>query len=516
MRSLNSLRNISYGVGGQLLSNILSFVNRTVFIYTIGISYLGITGLFSNIFSLLSLAELGVGSAISYSLYKPLAEHDIPKIQALMNLYAKSYRLIALIIAVAGLVTCPFIEYIIKDCPDIPYLKVYYLLMLSSTVVSYLFTYKRTIFICDQKAYRDTRNKYFFLILQTILQSVSLLLLGSFTVYLLIATLATFVANLAISYQADKAYPYIREKAATKIDQETKQTIIKNVIAMMMHKISGIIVYSSDNIILSAFLGLEAVGLYSNYYLIMNIITVFLNQIFTAITASVAELYVTGNVEQKREVYHTIYFINFWIVLFCSLSFYFLLNPFVTLWLGDKFLLDNLTVAVLCFYYYNQNMRHTVGTFKNTAGLYWNDRFKPIFESVINIVSSIVLLKFFGIAGVFMGTIVSLMTTSFWVEPFIVYKHVLKMKFRFFLLDYLKYYFFSAVIFGVVFVLNSFVPSGGVIPFIIRCFICLIVPNAMMLIMFRKSKRFKRAVSFLSPVLSKLGPLGRKIKKLGE
>lgn len=130
MRSLNSLRNISYGVGGQLLSNILSFVNRTVFIYTIGISYLGITGLFSNIFSLLSLAELGVGSAISYSLYKPLAEHDIPKIQALMNLYAKSYRLIALIIAVAGLVTCPFIEYIIKDCPDIPYLKVYYLLML--------------------------------------------------------------------------------------------------------------------------------------------------------------------------------------------------------------------------------------------------------------------------------------------------------------------------------------------------------------------------------------------------
>ena len=200
MRSLNSLRNISYGVGGQLLSNILSFVNRTVFIYTIGISYLGITGLFSNIFSLLSLAEWGVGSAISYSLYKPLAEHDIPKIQALMNLYAKSYRLIALIIAVAGLVTCPFIEYIIKDCPDIPYLKVYYLLMLSSTVVSYLFTYKRTIFICDQKAYRDTRNKYFFLILQTILQLVSLLLLGSFTVYLLIATLATFAANLAISY----------------------------------------------------------------------------------------------------------------------------------------------------------------------------------------------------------------------------------------------------------------------------------------------------------------------------
>lgn len=504
MRTENSLRNISYSIIGQLISNILSFVNRTVFVYTIGISYLGITGLFSNIFALLSLAELGVGTAISYSLYKPLAQKDVKKISLLMQLYGKAYKWIGISIGAIGIALTPFLEYIIKDRPDIAHLEIYYLLMLSSTVVSYFYSYKRTIILCDQKAYIDSKNRYSFAIMQTLLQIVVLIIFKSFILYLAVATFCTALSNIFISRKADREYPFLKEKAEGSIDDETRAEIKKNVLAMMFHKVSGVIVYSSDNVIISKFIGLSAVGLYSNYYMIINIITTLLGQMFNAITASVANLNVLGSLEVKRDRFMSIYFVNFWIVTVCTTCLYILLDPFITLWIGEEFLLDKLTVAVLCFYFFHQSMRHTVGVFKNSAGLYWNDRYKPLFESAINLLASIILLKYFGIAGVFMGTIVSLMTTSFWVEPFIVYKHVLKLKFRNFLKMYLSYtVIFLGIIWGASQICQIF-NNGTVLNFIGMLLVALILPNLCLFILFFRTKRFKGALLFARPILKKL------------
>lgn len=504
MRIENSLRNISYSIIGQIISNFLSFINRTVFVYTIGISYLGITGLFSNIFALLSLAELGVGTAISYSLYKPLAQNDRKKVSLLMQLYGKAYKWIGISIGVIGTSFTPFLGYIIKDRPDIEHLELYYLLMLSSTVVSYFYSYKRTILLCDQKAYIDSKNRYTFMIVQTLMQIVALVVFKSFILYLVIATVCTALSNVFISHKANKEYPFLKETVNGKIDIETKAEIKKNIFAMMFHKISGVIVYSSDNVIISKFIGLSAVGLYSNYYMIINIITTLLGQIFNAITASVANLNVLGSLEVKRDRFMSIYFVNFWIATECTICLYILLDPFISLWIGNKFLLDKLTVIVLCFYFFNQSMRHTVGVFKNSAGLYWNDRYKPIFESVINLVASIILLQYFGIAGVFMGTIVSLLTTSFWVEPFIVYKHVLKMKFRYFLRMYVVY---TAIFLGLLSLtskITSVFAGGTIFDFIGMFLVCLVLPNICLFLLFFKTKRFRGALIFAKPIFKKL------------
>ncbi len=511
-RSVNSIRNITYGVVGQLISNLLNFVCRTIFVWAIGVEYLGISGLFSNIFALLSLAELGVGTAISYSLYKPLAYKDFPKIKLLMNLYGKAYRIIAIIILVVGAAFTPFLDFVIKDRPDIPYLELYYLIMLASTVVSYLCSYKRTIILCDQKAYLDSKNRYVFAIIQTCAQIFCLVVFKSYILYLIVAVVCTALSNISITRKANKEYPYLKEPAEGTLDAQTKGEIKKNVLAMICHKVSGVVVYSSDNLIISKYIGLTEVGIYSNYYMIMNVVTTMLGQIFNAIVASVANLNVVVSTQLKREKFKAIYFLNFWITTVCTVCFYALYNMCIQLWLGKDYLFDELTVTVLVIYFFNQSMRHTVGVFKNSAGLYWNDRFKPIFESVINLVASIFLLKYFGVAGVFMGTVVSLMTTSFWVEPYIVYKHVLKEKFGKFLTEYALYtgicllivlltswscQWFSAVTWA-----NLF----------IRLLLCLLVSNAALFLIFFKTKRFRWAMQFGKPILNKF--LRRKGNKL--
>lgn len=502
-RSVNSIRNITYGIVGQLISNLLNFVCRTIFLWTIGVEYLGISGLFSNIFALLSLAELGIGTAISYSLYKPLAYNDTEKIKVLMQLYGKTYRIIAIIISVIGAGFLPFLDFVIKDRPDIPYLELYYLIMLASTVVSYLCSYKRTIILCDQKAYLDSRNRYVFAILQTCLQILCLVLFKSYILYLIVAVVCTALSNFSITRKANKEYPYLKEPVEGTLDSETKGEIKKNVLAMMCHKISGVIVYSSDNLIISKFIGLVEVGLYSNYYMIMNVVTTMFGQIFNAIVASVANLNVLVSTELKRDKFKAIYFINFWITTVCTTCFYVLYNMCIQLWLGKDYLFDNLTVTVLVIYFFNQSMRHTVGVFKNSAGLYWNDRFKPLFESLINLVASIILLKYFGVAGVFMGTVVSLMTTSFWVEPYIVYKHVLKEKFGKFLITYAVY---SAICIFIVMLVSQICNIFSAVTWanlFIRLFICLIVPNIVLFLIFFKTKRFKWALQFGRPFINK-------------
>jgi GT2 family glycosyltransferase/O-antigen/teichoic acid export membrane protein len=485
----------------------LSFINRTVFIHTIGVSYLGINGLFASIFSFLSLADLGIGSAIAYSLYDPIVKNDTRKINILMELYGKAYKIIAGVIGITGIALIPFLPRIIKHMPDIPYLRIFYLLMLSCTVASYLFSYKRTMVLCDQKAYINEKNVYQFTIMQTLLQILLLVVTKKYVLYLVTATVCTVISNISISIKVNKIYPFLKEKTNEKLDEGTKKVITKNIIAMVLHKISGIVVYSSDNIIISTFIGINMVGIYSNYYMIMQLISNILGRMFNAITASVANLLVVGSLEDKRKNFDSIYFLNFWMITQCTVCFYFLLDPFITLWIGKDYLLNRLTTVLLVIWFYNQSMRYTVGVFKNTAGLYWNDRFKPIFESLINLVFSIILLNRFGIAGVFMGTLISLITTSLWVEPYIVYKHVLKQKFIKFFITYTVYIAVCGLEVMLVHLLCIPFTEVTIRNFIITFMICLLIPNVTIPLLFLKTQRLRNAINYTKPIHQNLEKL---------
>lgn len=492
MRTSNSIKNIIFGIGGQIFTTLISFISRTIFIYILGADYLGVNGLFSNILSMLSLAELGVGSAIIYNMYKPIADKDTEKIKSLMNLYKKAYMYIGIFIAVVGVIITPFLDVIIKDTPNIPNLTLIYLMFLANSVVSYFYIYKSSMITADQKNYIIVLKQQKFTLIQTILQTIILIISKNYILYLSIQIICTFSLNLSISKKANEIYPFLKEKKIEELSSNDKKTIFKHVTAMMSHKVGGVVVNGTDNILISSFVGVFWVGLYSNYVLIINMVNRFVGQVFTAITASVGNLNAEESKEKSYDVFKKIFFANFWLYGFCSTCLLCLLNPFINIWIGKKFLLSNIVVLIIIINFYLMGMRQTTAIFNSTLGLFWNDRYKPWFEALINIVASIVLLRKFGLVGVFLGTFISTISTSLWVEPYILFKHGFNKKLYKYFYKYLIYTLitiFSCIITNY---LCSLVKINYLfINFIIKFFICLIVPNVIFVLFTFRMSEFK-------------------------
>lgn len=416
---------------------IMSFINRTLFIRYLGTSYLGISGLFSDILSMLSLAELGIGTAIVFSLYEPLAIGDKQKIKALMNFYKKSYQIIGIFVFIAGLCLIPLLDVLIKDKPKIDNFTLIYLLYLTNSAVSYLFTYKRSILLSDQKEYVNTINNTIFIIIQNILQFVVLILIKDFIAYLVVTILCTIISNISISIQSDKKYPYLKDNKE-KLNNNEKKNLLKYVFAQMSHKVGGVVVSGTDSLLISVLLdkGIILMGLYSNYALIINSVRKIINIFFSATTASVGNLNVTTKKEHAKEIFNNMFFVSacfYGVTASCIMN---LSDDFVRLWLGQDYLLNFSVVIIITLNYFITGMRQSCIIYNTTLGLFWNDRFKPWVEAIINLATSILFVKYFGLAGIFLGTLTSTLTTSFWVEPYILYKH----KFNQTIKDYFQRY----------------------------------------------------------------------------
>lgn len=500
MRTENSIRNSIFGIGGQLVNTFLSFISRTIFIQILGAEYLGVNGLFSNILSMLSLAELGVGSAIIYNMYKPLAENDEERLKSLMDLYAKAYKIIGIVIAVVGVSIAPYLEYIIKDVPNIPNLTIIYLMYLMNSVVSYFYIYKSSIIIADQKNYIITIKQQIFNIVQVALQIIILYITHNYMLYLLIQIICTFSMNLSISKKADKMYPFLIDKNVDKLDNDSKRTIFKHVTATMSHKVGGVVVNGTDNILMSKFVGVYWVGLYSNYLMIISIINRFVGQIFIAITASVGHLNVKESKEKTFDIYKKILFINFWIYGFCSIALLSLFNSFIKIWLGNEFLLKNSIVILIVINFYLMGMRQSTITYNSTLGLFWNDRYKPWIEAIINLIFSILLLKRIGMAGVFLGTFISTVTTSVWVDPYILFKHGFNRSLLEYFRLYIKYGLITIIAAAITYGLNSFIYGDNIFVFFIKCILTFITCNFIFFICTFKTNEFK----YINSIILKL------------
>jgi Membrane protein involved in the export of O-antigen and teichoic acid len=491
MRSENSIKNVTVNIASQLFSILLSFLCRTVFIRTLGESYLGVSGLFSNILSLLSLAELGVGTAIVFSMYEPLARNDRKKIGALMGLYRRAYHIIGLIVAAAGLAFAPFYKFFINNPPDIPNLTLIYFLYLFNTVLTYFFSYKQSIIIADQKSYVCTLYQYGFCIIQNILQIFILFRTKNFILYLCTQILFSFFTNFFLAKKAEKMYPYLKSYEKEKLEKSDRSAIYKNVRAMFMHRIGGAIVNGTDNILISKFFGLASVGIYSNYFLITNTLNGLTAQIFNGITASVGNLGAVENERKSYPVYLSVNFAGFWIFSFCSISLFCLLNPFIRLWTGRNLLLPMSVVFFIVLNFYATGMRQATLTFKNAFGLFWYDRYKAIVEAVVNLIASILLAQQFGISGVFIGTLISTMTIDFWVEPAVLFRHGFH---RSPMPYFTRYAFYTVLAFAVGFLtwyccsLTDGLSAAG---FALKCAICLILPNLLFLLVFYRSEEFQ-------------------------
>ena len=489
---------------GQGVGFVISFIARIFFIRTLGREYLGLNGLFTNVLTILSLAELGVGEAITFSLYKPLADNDTKKCTMLMQLYKKVYTVIGFAILIIGLCLTPFLPLIIKNMPDIPYINLIYALFVVNTAVSYFFSYKRNLIIADQKRYIATFYRYLAHAVFTFLEIIYLVLFKNYIGYLLIMIAATLADNIMVSRKADKMYKFLKTEKEIPLDPESKDKIIKNTRAMMMHKVGNVVVNSTDNILLSMFVSLDSVGLYSNYFFITNALNSVTTHVFNSLTASVGNLFATSDNKNAYRVFREVYFLDYFMYSFIAVSLLCLFNPFIELWVGSDYLFSFDIVCIIVINFYITGMRKAVLTFREASGLFYKDRWKAVFEAIINLVSSIILAIYFGTFGVFLGTFISSITVCVWVEPLVLYKYGFKVK----LIEYFKLYFMYEIITvaccALTYYLCSFITFGRWLSIALKALLCLIIPNTVNVIIFRNTMPYNYFKNLIKRMISKL------------
>lgn len=497
------VRNIKYSVLNYIAVNLLKFIVRMVFVKTLSIEYLGVNGLFTNVLAMLSLAELGIGPAIVYSLYKPLAYGDKETVKSIMRLFKKVYIAVGGIILVLGLALFPFLDSFIKNGQSVPQVHYFYLVFLLNTVVSYLWTYKRSLLIADQKQYVVNIYQTAVQVLVAVLQIIFLLIFADYWCFIILMLLGTILENFSIARKADNEYPYLKETARF-LDLDIKRQIVKNTKAMIFHKIGGMVVFSSSNLVLSKFAGLAAVGLYSNYYMVIAALNAFAGKFFESITASIGNLMVLEENSKKVKAFKVIEFITALQAAICFCGLYVLFNSFVELWVGKNYLFNDAVVAAMAFLFYLTYMRKAVLMFRDACGLYWNDRYKPLAESVINLAVSIYLTIHYGVIGVVVGGIISTLLTCFWVEPYVLFNNGIDIKLKDYFVDYLK--FTAAALlsaFASKFVYDSLFTKVTLLNFISGILICVSITFVLWVIVFYKRGEMQYLGGFIASKIKK-------------
>lgn len=430
-------KNIKIATINYIVVNVLRFLMIMVFVRTLPIEYLGINGLFSNILAMLSLAELGIGPAIVYSLYKPLALNNIVQVKGIMKLFKQAYILIGCLIFAFGIGLYPFLDFFIKD-NNIENLHYFYLIFLLNTAVSYFWSYQRNLLIADQKQFLVNSYQIVVQACVVMVQITVLFTLKSYWGFIIVMLAGTVVENYLIARRSYKEYPYLDDNNE-KIDTDTQKQIIKNTSAMLTHKIAAMIVFSSSNIIISKFIGLAAVGMYSNYYMVINVIKSLTTKVFESITSSVGNIMILETEERKIESFQLIQFANALQASIITVGLYTLFDSFIILWLGEKYMLDRFTVMCLVALFYLSYMRNAVLMFRDACGLFWYDRYKAVAEAILNPVISVILAIKYGMCGVVLGGIITTFGLCFWIEPYIVFKYGIKVKFKNYLIDYIHF-----------------------------------------------------------------------------
>ncbi len=506
MRSTNSIKNAVVATAMNLITILIGFVAQKIFIDVLGTEYLGINGLFTNILSMLGIIELGLGSAIIYHLYKPIADKDTEKIKSLMQFYKIGYRIIALLVTIIGLLIIPFIGFIVGEVTITTNIVYIYILFLIDIVVSYLLSYKRSILYANQQTYIVNVIHIGYIIIMNIAQLIALITTKNFILYLWIKIICRILENVVITVIANRIYPYIKSKETKQLDAKVKKSIFTKVKGLVYHKIGSFIVLGTDNIIISTFLGITTVGLYSNYNLIMQALNSLFTQVFNSITASVGNLLVEKDGKKSYDIYKNMLFLNSWIYAFASSGILCIIEPFIKVWIGGQYLLPLSVLITLVINFYIQGMRKTCNTFKEAAGIFYEDRYVPLIESLINIITSIILVKIFGLVGVFLGTIISTIIIFFYSYPKFVYMPLFEKTYIQHLKDYIPYIIISILAVGATyFITSNIYVENLILQILINLIIVCVIPNIIYWLAFHKTSQLKYYKQLLKNIKNKNG-----------
>lgn len=492
-RTEYSILNIATGIGGYILNTILGFACRMVFVRCLSADYLGVNGLFTNILTMLSLTELGIGSAIGYALYKPLAENDEEKIASLVKFYQRAYHIIGIVVACVGLALMPFLNIIIQETPAISEsIYLLYLINLFNTASTYFFSYRSSLLVVAQQNYIVSGLSYIVTIFQSILQSIFLVIAHNYLVYLLIQTAGTFIYNVTISIIAGKRFPFIKDKSIKPLRKEERQSLYNNIRDLTIYKISGLLVNSTDNILITFFKGLATTGVASNYTLLVNTLNSLLNQVFNGLTASVGNHNATESNEKKFEMFSFLNLMSFWMFGWAALGIIFCSTDLVRFCFGEKYVLSISIPLVMALNFYTVGLQNVVWTYKQTMGLFHYGRFLQIITAVLNITFSVILGYKWGIFGILFATFLARLLTNLCYDPYAVFVYGFGKSPKLYLVKYIQYLSVLGIATAVCFVVLTPIRLPIIVQVIIKMLSCSIICNTVFYIAFRKTKEYQK------------------------
>lgn len=493
-RTGNLMINVFFGVVGKVLGLFLTFVSRTVFIYCLGNVYLGVNGLYAEILSVLSVAELGFGSALIYALYSPVAREDREKILQLLAFYRKAYRMIAAVIVVLGLCILPFLQHIVKgvDSLSLFELRLYYLFFLMNTVSSYFVTYKYSYINALQKNYIGTNFDTLTNLLISLLQIIVMIVSKNYLGYLITHTTLLLLSKLVLCIYLNQRFPILKEKPVSSLPAESRREIVRDARRLAVGRLSTVAVYSTDNIIISTVtsLGVIGVGLVSNYTLLINHILGFVLILFQYTSASFGNIVATSSEEHYRRTFYELNFLNFWIYGFCSIAFYILVPPFIELWLGTSYLIDSSSFVLIIFNCYLQGQSTVYAYARAAKGDFGVDLAPSILQPIVNLVVSIIAASKLGLVGIYIGTVASRLVYVIG-RPYLGFKHFFGVSSSAYFKRFAGYLGMVLAACLVTSVSTAFVLTEVTIfRFLMAVLLVVVVPNTVFLVFFGRSQEF--------------------------
>ncbi len=527
-RVANAALNTSAGLVAKLVNILTGFVMRTVFIYTLGIAYTGVSSLFTDILSMLSFAEMGISGAISFALYKPVAEGDHKRVGALMNFYKKAYRKVALAVFLAGMALIPFMGVLVPadkiDASNpairdqiLSQLTIIYVLYVINSAISYLLIYKTAILTAHQEQRYSSIVQVVMSLIRVVIECA--VLFGfrwtkyCFIIYLIVGIILTRTQNAISSYIAVKRHPQVNEYLSEQLPKEEQKKLFSNVKALMIYKLCTTINSGLDSIVISSMFGTLWVGFVSNYRLVTAKLLVLINQFYGSVTPSVGNLATLSTEEKQHRTFKNLLFLSFWLICFCCTSLLVLINPFIEIWLGEQYTKSFMLVLSLVINFYLGCIIHPISTFRISNGLFKEGQYRPVAMLVINVIASFGLAFWlgnkygdeWGVIGVKLATCLSHLLTLQWFDPLIVYKHVFKKSVKLYYKQILIYTGIAVGCAAVTYLLGMMIPDiNKYVRFLILAVLCLIIPNAAIILIFRKTEEYKAIIAIFGKLTAKL------------
>jgi O-antigen/teichoic acid export membrane protein len=504
-RTKKALLNATTGIAGHLIILVLTFVGRIIFIHYLGVELLGVNGLFTGILQFLSLAELGLATAITFALYKPLTEKNERKIAAIMRHLARIYMFIGFVVLVIGLALLPALPFLINGFEELGIshgqLVTYFLIFLATNLVQYFVSYKRIIIIADQKKYVVNIITTCFTIASRTIQILTLVIWQNFIIYLLVTVIAEWLVNVVIYIIANKRYPYLKQFKDEKLTGDEKKLLYSNTGALAIARVSSVFTTGITPIIISFFIGITAVGLLSNYLLVTTAFIMISSLIFEALNAGVGNFVATESKEKQIEMFKKILYINAFFTILIFTGLLLLFNDFVEIWLGGDMVLNIVVPIMMAFHLYAHLFRNTAWVLNNAYGLYRHCFYRAFIEVAVFLAFAIPGAIYFGIAGVMFARLIAILIAQIPFEIYVVCKKALHKKVWFYYRLLFKYLLITIVIVPLCFVAIYFIPSWGVWGFILKMGIVIsIVVGVVVLFTFRsdefkyfKNKLFRKA-----------------------